>query len=92
MNKEKTNVDAISTIEGLSELQTLTEEFKTLNDTLGTVKSTISDMSTLVGKSISDLEGLATDVQAALTTIDTLSQTLSGSTKKLEVCKLCLTV
>ena len=82
LNKEKTNVDAISTIEGLSELQTLTEEFKTLNDTLGTVKSTISDMSTLVGKSISDLEGLATDVQAALTTIDTLSQTLSGSTKK----------
>lgn len=82
LNKEKTKVDAISTIEGLSELQTLTEEFKTLNDTLGTVKSTISDMSTLVGKSISDLEGLATDVQAALTTIDTLSQTLSGSTKK----------
>ena len=84
LNKEKTNVDAISTIEGLSELQTLTEEFKTLNDTLGTVKSTISDMSTLVGKSISDLEGLATDVRAALTTIDTLSQTLSGSTKKVE--------
>lgn len=84
LNKEKTNVDAISTIEGLSELQTLTEEFNTLNETLGTVKSTISDMSTLVGKSISDLEGLATDVQAALTTIDTLSQTLSGSTKKVE--------
>ena len=84
LNKEKTNVDAISTIEGLSELQTLTEEFKTLNDTLGTVKSTISDMSTLVGKSISDLEGLATDVNTALTTIDTLSQTLSGSTKKVE--------
>lgn len=82
LNDEKTKVDAISTIEGLSELQTLTEEFKTLNETLGTVKSTISDMSTLVGKSISDLEGLATDVQAALTTIDTLSQTLSGSTKK----------
>lgn len=82
LNKEKTNVDAISTIEELSELQTLTEEFKTLNETLVTVKSTISDMSTLVGKSISDLEGLATDVQAALTTIDTLSQTLSGSTKK----------
>ena len=84
LKKEKTNVDAISTIEGLSELQTLTEEFKTLNDTLGTVKSTISDMSTLVGKSISDLEGLATDVNTALTTIDTLSQTLSGSTKKVE--------
>lgn len=84
LNKEKTNVDAISTIEGLSELQTLTEEFKTLNDTLGTVKSTILDMSTLVGKSISDLEGLATDVNTALTTIDTLSQTLSGSTKKVE--------
>lgn len=84
LKKEKTNVDAISTIEGLSELQTLTEEFNTLNETLGTVKSTISDMSTLVGKSISDLEGLATDVQAALTTIDTLSQTLSGSTKKVE--------
>lgn len=84
LNKEKTNVGAISTIEGLSELQTLTEEFKTLNDTLGTVKSTISDMSTLVGKSISDLEGLATDVNTALTTIDTLSQTLSGSTKKVE--------
>ena len=82
LNDEKTKVDAISTIEGLSELQTLTEEFKTLNETLGTVKSTISDMSTLVNKSISDLEGLATDVQAALTTIDTLSQTLSGSTKK----------
>lgn len=82
--KEKTNVDAISTIEGLSELQTLTEEFNTLNETLGTVKSTISDMSTLVGKSISDLEGLATDVQAALTTIDTLSQILSGSTEKVE--------
>lgn len=84
LSKEKTNVDAISTIEGLSELQTLTEEFKTLNDTLGTVKSTILDMSTLVGKSISDLEGLATDVNTALTTIDTLSQTLSGSTKKVE--------
>lgn len=84
LNKEKTNVDAISTIEGLSELQTLTEEFNTLNETLGTVKSTISDMSTLVGKSISDLEGLATDVQAALTTIDTLSQFLSGSTEKVE--------
>lgn len=84
LNDEKTKVDAISTIEGLSELQTLTEEFNTLNETLGTVKSTISDMSTLVNKSISDLEGLATDVQAALTTIDTLSQTLSGSTKKVE--------
>lgn len=84
LKKEKTNVDAISTIEGLSELQTLTEEFNTLNETLGTVKSTISDMSTLVGKSISDLEGLATDVQAALTTIDTLSQILSGSTEKVE--------
>lgn len=84
LHKEKTNVDAISTIEGLSELQTLTEEFNTLNETLGTVKSTISDMSTLVGKSISDLEGLATDVQAALTTIDTLSQILSGSTEKVE--------
>lgn len=84
LNKEKTNVGAISTIEGLSELQTLTEEFNTLNETLGTVKSTISDMSTLVGKSISDLEGLATDVQAALTTIDTLSQILSGSTEKVE--------
>lgn len=84
LNKEKTNVDAISTIEGLSELQTLTEEFNTLNETLGTVKSTISDMSTLVGKSISDLEGLATDVQAALTTIDTLSQILSGPTEKVE--------
>lgn len=84
LNKEKTNVDAISTIEGLSELQTLTEEFNTLNETLGTVKSTISDMSTLVGKSISNLEGLATDVQAALTTIDTLSQILSGSTEKVE--------
>lgn len=84
LNAEKTNVDAISTIEGLSELQTLTEEFNTLNETLGTVKSTISDMSTLVGKSISDLEGLATDVQAALTTIDTLSQILSGSTEKVE--------
>lgn len=84
LKKEKTNVEAISTIEGLSELQTLTEEFNTLNETLGTVKSTISDMSTLVGKSISDLEGLATDVQAALTTIDTLSQILSGSTEKVE--------
>lgn len=84
LNSEKANVDAISTIEGLSELQTLTEEFNTLNETLGTVKSTISDMSTLVSKSITDLNGLATDVQAALTTIDTLSQTLSGSTKKVE--------
>lgn len=84
LNKEKTNVDAISTIEGLSELQTLTEEFKTLNDTLVTVQSTVSEMSTLVSKSITDLNGLATDVQAALTTIDTLSQTLSGSTKKVE--------
>lgn len=84
LEAEKANVDAISTIEGLSELQTLTEEFNTLNETLGTVKSTISDMSTLVGKSISDLEGLATDVQAALTTIDTLSQILSGSTEKVE--------
>lgn len=84
LKAEKDNVDAISTIEGLSELQTLTEEFNTLNETLGTVKSTISDMSTLVSKSITDLNGLATDVQAALTTIDTLSQTLSGSTKKVE--------
>lgn len=84
LNDEKTKVDAISTIEGLSELQTLTEEFNTLNETLGTVKSTISDMSTLVGKSISDLEDLATDVQTALTTIDTLSQILSGSTEKVE--------
>lgn len=82
LNKEKTNVDAISTIEGLSELQTLTEEFKTLNDTLVTVQSTVSEMSTLVSGSIKKLNGLATDVQAALTTIDTLSQTLSGSTKK----------
>lgn len=84
LNAEKTNVDAISTIEGLSELQTLTEEFNTLNDTLVTVQSTVSEMSTLVSKSITDLNGLATDVQAALTTIDTLSQTLSGSTKKVE--------
>lgn len=84
LNKEKTKVDAISTIEGLSELQTLTEEFKTLNDTLVTVQSTVSEMSTLVSGSIKKLNGLATDVQAALTTIDTLSQTLSGSTKKVE--------
>lgn len=84
LEAEKANVNAISTIEGLSELQTLTEEFNALNETLGTVKSTISDMSTLVNKSISDLEGLATDVNTALTTIDTLSQTLSGSTKKVE--------
>lgn len=84
LNDEKTKVDAISTIEGLSELQTLTEEFKTLNDTLVTVQSTVSEMSTLVSKSISNLEGLATDVQIALTTIDTLSQTLSGSTTKVE--------
>lgn len=84
LEAEKANVDAISTIEGLSELQTLTEEFKTLNDTLVTVQSTISEMSTLVSKSITDLNGLATDVQAALTTIDTLSQILSGSTEKVE--------
>lgn len=81
---EKTKVDAISTIEGLSELQTLTEEFNTLNNTLVTVQSTVSKMSTLVGKSINNLEDLATDVQAALTTIDTLSQILSGSTEKVE--------
>lgn len=84
LEAEKANVDAISTIEELSELQTLTEEFKTLNDTLVTVQSTVSEMSTLVSKSISNLEGLATDVNIALTTIDTLSQTLSGSTKKVE--------
>ena len=84
LEAEKANVDAISTIEGLSELQTLTEEFKTLNDTLLTVQSTVSEMSTLVSKSITDLNGLATDVQAALTTIDTLSQILSGSTEKVE--------
>ena len=84
LEAEKANVDAISTIEELSELQTLTEEFKTLNDTLVTVQSTVSEMSTLVSKSISNLEGLATDVNTALTTIDTLSQTLSGSTKKVE--------
>lgn len=84
LEAEKANVDAISTIEKLSELQTLTEEFKTLNDTLVTVQSTVSEMSTLVSKSISNLEGLATDVNTALTTIDTLSQTLSGSTKKVE--------
>lgn len=84
LKAEKANVDAISTIEGLSELQTLTEEFKTLNDTLVTVQSTVSEMSTLVSKSITDLNGLATDVQAALTTIDTLSQILSGSTEKVE--------
>ena len=84
LEAEKANVDAISTIEELSELQTLTEEFKTLNDTLVTVQSTVSEMSTLVSRSISNLEGLATDVNTALTTIDTLSQTLSGSTKKVE--------
>ena len=84
LEAEKANVDAISTIEELSELQTLTEEFKTLNDTLVTVQSTVSEMSTLVSKSISNLEGLATDVNTALATIDTLSQTLSGSTKKVE--------
>lgn len=84
LDAEKAKVDAISTIEGLSELQTLTEEFKTLNDTLVTVQSTVSEMSTLVSKSITDLNGLATDVQTALTTIDTLSQTLSGSTEKVE--------
>lgn len=84
LEAEKANVDAISTIEGLSELQTLTEEFKTLNDTLVTVQSTVSEMSTLVSKSITDLNGLATDVQAALTAIDTLSQILSGSTEKVE--------
>ncbi len=84
LNSEKAKVDAISTIEGLQTLQTLTEEFGTLNDTLVTVKSTVAEMSTLVGKSIEKLNGLATDVQAALTTIDTLSQTLSGSTKKVE--------
>lgn len=83
LNDEKTKVDAISTIEGLSELQTLTEEFNTLNNT-HPVKSTVSKMSTLVGKSINNLEDLATDVQAALTTIDTLSQILSGSTEKVE--------
>lgn len=84
LNAEKAKVDAISTIEGLQTLETLTEEFNTLNDTLVTVKSTVAEMSTLVSKSISDLKDLATDVQAALTTIDTLSQTLSGSTKKVE--------
>lgn len=84
LNDEKTKVDAISTIEGLSELQTLTEEFNTLNNTLVTVQSTVSKMSTLVGKSINNLEDLATDVQTALTTIDTLSQILSGSTEKVE--------
>lgn len=84
LEAEKANVDAISTIEELSELQTLTEEFKILNDTLVTVQSTVSEMSTLVSRSISNLEGLATDVNTALTTIDTLSQTLSGSTKKVE--------
>lgn len=84
LTSEKAKVDAISTIEGLQTLQTLTEEFGTLNDTLVTVKSTVAEMSTLVGKSIEKLNGLATDVQAALTTIDTLSQTLSGSTKKVE--------
>lgn len=84
LNSEKAKVDAISTIEGLQTLQTLTEEFGTLNDTLVTVKSTVAEMSTLVGKSIEKLNGLATDVQVALTTIDTLSQTLSGSTKKVE--------
>lgn len=84
LNDEKTKVDAISTIEGLSELQTLTDEFNTLNNTLVTVQSTVSKMSTLVGKSINNLEDLATDVQAALTTIDTLSQILSGSTEKVE--------
>ncbi|MFR3429775.1 MAG: hypothetical protein ACLTTH_06650 [Holdemanella porci] len=72
LEAEKANVDAISTIEELSELQTLTEEFKTLNDTLVTVQSTVSEMSTLVSKSISNLEGLATDVNTALTTIDTI--------------------
>lgn len=84
LNDEKTKVYAISTIEGLSELQTLTEEFNTLNNTLVTVQSTVSKMSTLVGKSINNLEDLATDVQTALTTIDTLSQILSGSTEKVE--------
>lgn len=84
LNDEKTKVGAISTIEGLSELQTLTEEFNTLNNTLVTVQSTVSKMSTLVGKSINNLEDLATDVQTALTTIDTLSQILSGSTEKVE--------
>lgn len=84
LNDEKTKVDAISTIEGLSALQTLTEEFNTLNNTLVTVQSTVSKMSTLVGKSINNLEDLATDVQTALTTIDTLSQILSGSTEKVE--------
>lgn len=84
LEAEKANVDAISTIEGLSELQTLTEEFKTLNDTLVTVQSTVSEMSTLVSGSIKTLNDLATDVNTALTTIDTLSQTLSGSTKKVE--------
>ena len=84
LNDEKTKVDAISTIEGLSELQTLTEEFNTLNNTLVTAQPTVSKMSTLVGKSINNLEDLATDVQAALTTIDTLSQILSGSTEKVE--------
>lgn len=84
LEAEKANVDAISTIEGLSELQTLTEEFKSLNDTLVTVQSTVSEMSTLVSGSIKTLNDLATDVNTALTTIDTLSQTLSGSTKKVE--------
>lgn len=84
LEAEKANVDAISTIEGLSELQTLTEEFKILNDTLVTVQSTVSEMSTLVSGSIKTLNDLATDVNTALTTIDTLSQTLSGSTKKVE--------
>lgn len=84
LEAEKANVYAISTIEGLSELQTLTEEFKSLNDTLVTVQSTVSEMSTLVSGSIKTLNDLATDVNTALTTIDTLSQTLSGSTKKVE--------
>lgn len=84
LEAEKANVDAISTIEGLSELQTLTEEFNTLNNTLVTVQSTVSKMSTLVSGSIKTLNDLATDVNTALTTIDTLSQTLSGSTKKVE--------
>lgn len=84
LEAEKANVNAISTIEGLSELQTLTEEFKSLNDTLVTVQSTVSEMSTLVSGSIKTLNDLATDVNTALTTIDTLSQTLSGSTKKVE--------
>lgn len=84
-------IDSISTIEGLNELQSLTDEFTQLNEALSTLNSTVSSMNTMVTNALATINGDGTEtnpglsnvVTSALGTIDKLKETLSGSTEQI---------